>query len=375
MARDYYEVLDVPKDADAKAIKKAYRQLAMKYHPDRNKDDPQAEERFKEATEAYQVLSDDEKRQIYDRFGHDGLKQRGFDPNFTDFGDLGDIFEQLFGGFGFGGFGGGGGRRGRGGGRRLRRGADLELRIDLDFMEAAHGIEKVVPVARAVHCDTCDGKGLKPGAEPKTCATCRGSGQVVQSQGFLQIRTVCPVCRGTGQQIAPEDRCDDCGGSGRKRETSDARISVPAGIESGTRIRYAGKGEAGDPGAPPGDLYVLIQVRPHELFERDGAETYVKVSVPFPTMVLGGEITVPTIHGEEDLDVPAGTASGKVFTLRGKGLADPRGHRGPGDHHVMTVVDVPKKIGEREEELLRELAEIHGDEVKERSLWQKLFGG
>ncbi len=372
MARDYYEVLGVSKSATAQEVKKAYRKLAMKFHPDRNPDDPSAEVKFKEASEAYEVLSDDEKRRIYDQFGHDGLKGRGFDPNFTDFGDIFSAFSDIFGGFGFSG-GRGGGRRGGGG--RARRGADLELLLQVDFMDAALGTEEDVPISRHVHCETCTGSGLKPGASPKGCGTCGGRGQVIQQQGFLRISTSCPVCRGQGKTVAPEDRCATCSGSGRVRETDDATIRVPGGIESGTRIRYVGKGEVGDPGAPPGDLYVVVEVMPHDLFKREGRESYCQVSVPYTKMVLGGEVTVPTVHGEETLKVPAGTESGKVFTLRGKGLDDPRGHRGRGNHHVQAVVGVPKNVSAEQEKLLRQLADLQGDNVSDKGLWKKLWGG
>ncbi len=368
MARDYYEVLGVPRDVSKADLKKAYRKLAMQFHPDRNPDDPEAEARFKEASEAYEVLNDDEKRRVYDQFGHEGLKGRGFDPGFTDFTDIFSAFSDIFGGFGFG------GARGRGPGERLRRGADLELRMAVDFMDAALGAERDVPITRHVLCGTCDGKGLKPGRSAATCGTCAGRGQVIQQQGFLRIATTCPACRGQGQTIRPEDRCSDCHGSGRQRQTEEMRIKVPAGIESGTRIRYVGKGEAGDPGAPPGDLYLLIEVQPHEVFKRDGRDTLTTVTVPYAKMVLGGSITVPTVHGETQLDVPAGTESGKVFTLRGQGLDDPRGHRPRGHHHVQAVVGVPKSVGAEEEKLLRRLAEIQGDDVAERGLWGKLFG-
>jgi molecular chaperone DnaJ len=368
VARDYYEVLGVARGASKQEIKKAYRGLALQFHPDRNPDDPEAEKKFKEASEAYEVLSDDEKRRIYDQFGHDGLKGRGFDPGFTDFSDIFSAFSDIFGGA-FGGFDGGGR-----GGPRVRRGNDLEVGVVISFMEAAHGTTKSVPVTRHVHCGTCDGNGLKAGARPSTCGTCGGRGQVVQQHGFMRIATTCPTCRGQGSSIAAADRCGDCGGAGLVREKAEEKIKIPAGIEAGIRIRHMGKGEAGDPGAPPGDLYVVVDVEPHEHFKREGQETFVQVPVSYSKMALGGDIVVPTVHGEETLHVPAGTPSGKVFELRGKGLDDPRGHRPRGGHHVMCVVDVPKKLTAEQEALLRKLAELDGAEVDEKGFWGKIFG-
>lgn len=372
MPRDYYEVLGVARDASAQDIKKAYRKLAVQFHPDRNKDDPSAEARFKEAAEAYEVLSDEEKRQVYDRFGHDGLQGRGYSPHFTDVSDIFAAFGDMF---GFGDlFGFGGGRRGpsAGGARRARAGADLAVPLVLEFMEAAHGVKKDVTVARAIHCETCSGKGLKDGKLRKPCQTCQGMGQVIQQQGFLRIRSVCPACRGEGSTVSPDDRCPDCGGSGQQRQTDTITVTVPAGVDTGMRLRLSGRGEVGDPGAPPGDLYVTIEVRPHEVFKRDGNETYCEIPVPYPLMVLGGEITVPTVHGEEGLKIPVGTESGKVFRLRGKGI-DGLG-QGPGDHHVQVVVDVPRSVSAEEEELLRRLAELRGTGVQEKGFWKKLFG-
>jgi len=368
MARDYYEVLGVSRTTTQAEIKKAYRKLAMQYHPDRNPGNAEAEAKFKECSEAYEVLSDDEKRATYDQYGHDGLKGKGFDPNFTDFGDIFSAFSDIFSGFG----GGGGGRqRGRPG---PRPGSDLELTLPVTFMDAALGVEKEVPITRGVHCETCSGEGLKPGRKPESCGTCAGRGQVIQQQGFLRISTVCPVCRGQGRMIRPDDRCGTCGGSGRKRETETMKVRIPAGIDSGVRIRYVGKGEVGDPGAPPGDLYVVVHIEEHDLFKRDGHETYCQVHVPYPTMVLGGEIKVPTVRGEETLVIPADTESGKVFQMRGKGLDDPRGHRPRGNHHVQTMVRVPKQLSQAEEELLRKLAAISGDSLAEKGWWSKMFG-
>lgn len=364
MPRDYYEVLGVEKTADASDIKKAYRKAALKYHPDRNPDDPEAETKFKEVSDAYAVLSDEEKRPIYDQYGHDGLRGRGFDPHFTDVSDIFSAFGDLFG------FGGGG----RGGRRGPRPGADLEYPLRLEFMEAALGCDKEIEVPKHVHCDTCTGTGLKTGAKRNACATCGGAGQVIQAQGFLRIRTTCPACRGQGQTVNAADKCPDCSGSGRKRETERILVKVPAGCYGGLQIRHPGKGEVGDPGGPPGDLYVTLDVAPHEVFKRDQAETYVTVPVPFPIMALGGKINVPTIHGEEEMMVKAGTESGHVIVLRGKGAERLRARGSRGDHHVRLVVDVPTKLTEQQEDLLRKLAETLEVGVREKGFWQKLFG-
>lgn len=371
MARDYYEVLGVGREADAAEIKKAYRKLALQFHPDRNQGNPEAEAKFKEVSEAYEILSNAEKRQIYDRFGHEGLRGRGFEPNFTDMGDILSHFSEIFGFGDIFGFGGGGGRRGQ---RGSRRGADLEILLKLDFMEAVTGGPKDLQVTRNVHCDTCTGTGLKSGASPSTCSTCGGQGQVIQAQGFLRIRTVCPACQGAGTQISPSDRCPDCKGTGKQRHSENLQVNVPAGVDNGMQLRLVGKGESGDPGAPPGNLFVTIEVAPHELFKRDGAETYCQLPVPYPLMCLGGDITVPTVHGEETLHIPAGCESGKVFVLRQKGIDRVNG-RGPrGDHHVQLVVDVPKKVSAEEEKLLRELAALQGKHVDERGgFWKGLI--
>ncbi len=367
MPRDYYEVLGVERGADAATIKKAYRKAALKYHPDRNPNDPEAEARFKEVSEAYAVLSDEQKRAIYDQYGHDGLRGRGYDPNFTDLSDIFNIFGDLFGGFG--GFGGGRAR-----GRGARPGADLEYPLRLEFMEAALGVEKEIQVPKHVHCTKCSGSGLKAGASRKTCTTCGGHGQVIQAQGFLRIRTTCPSCRGQGQFVDPNDRCGACSGTGRERITETIRVKIPAGSYTGLQIRHPGKGEVGDPGAPNGDLYVTLEVMPHELFKRDGADIYVTVPVPFPVMALGGEITVPTVHGEESLQVERGTPSGHVVTLKGKGVARLRARGTRGDHHVRLVADVPKELTDEQENLLRKFAETLEVGVREKGFWQRLFG-
>jgi len=367
--RDYYEVLGVEKDSTAQEVKKAYRQAALKYHPDRNPDDPSAEDKFKEVSEAYEVLSNEDKRRIYDQFGHDGLRGRGYEPNFTDIGDIFSAFGDIFG------FGDLFGMGGRGRGRRgPRPGADLEVRVRVDFMEAAHGTKKEIDFLRHVHCEACEGKGLKAGASPQSCGTCGGAGQVIQASGLLRIRTTCPSCRGQGEVVDPSDRCPDCRGSGRTRRHESLIVTVPAGVDSGMQIRLLGKGESGDPGAPPGNLYATIEVEPHEVFTRKGSETFCEIPVPYPLVVLGGEITVPTVDGEEALEIPAGTPSGRVFTLRNKGIVrvNRRGQRG--NHHIQIVVEVPKRVTPEEEELLRQLAELQGSGVQEKGFWRKLFG-
>jgi molecular chaperone DnaJ len=274
--------------------------------------------------------------------------------------------------FGFGdlfGFGGGS----RGGQRGPRRGADLEVLMRLEFMEAVSGVQKEIALTRSAHCDTCTGTGLKPEARPSTCGTCGGAGQVIQQQAFLRIRTACPACGGAGKSIAPSDRCPDCRGSGKTRKSENVVVTVPAGVDTGMQLRLVGKGEPGDPGGPPGNLLVTLEVLSHELFKRDGPETFCTLPVPYPLMCLGGQITVPTVHGEERIEVPAGCESGKVISLRGKGIDRVNG-RGPrGDHHVQLVVDVPKRLTEEEDRLLRQLAAVQGQNVEDKGFWKGLF--
>ncbi len=352
--RDYYEVLGVPKTADATALKKAFRKLALKYHPDRNPDDPEAEHRFKEVAEAYEVLSDEQKRQIYDRFGHQGLAGAsglGGGPQNVD--DILSQFSDVFGDlFGFGGR--------RGGPRGPRRGANLEFGLRLDFMEAVHGVQKEIEVPKHARCEPCGGTGASPGTEPATCQTCGGVGEVFQQQMFLRIRTTCPRCRGRGTII--QNPCMECGGRGRVRITESLTVTVPPGVDSGMQLRLSGKGELGEPGAPAGDLFVSIRVREHEFFKRDGLDIYCTVPVSYPKVCLGAELTVPTVHGEATLKIPRSTPSGKVFTLRGEGVDSVNG-RGRGDQHVQVVVEVPKSLSAREEELIRQLAEVQSEEV------------
>ena len=369
MPRDYYEILGVSRDAQDAEIKKAYKKAARTFHPDLNPDDAGAEAKFKEASEAYEVLSTAEKRQVYDQYGHDGLNSRGFDPGFTDMGDIMSMFGDMFGG----GFGDlfGGGHRGR---RGVRPGADLEYPLRLSFMDAAHGVGKTIRLSRAVHCETCTGNGLKEGVSPSTCSMCGGRGEVAQAQGFLRIRTVCPTCRGQGSEAQPEDACGDCSGHGRVKRTDELKVNIPAGAYGGLQIRHGGWGEAGDPGAPSGDLYVTLQVEPHSLFKRDGAEVYVTVPVPYPVMCLGGDICVPTVHGEEMLTVGKGTSSGEVVVMRGYGVARLRRRETKGDQHVRLVVDVPKKLSDEEEGFVRKLADVQEAGVREQGFWKELLG-
>lgn len=342
--RDYYEVLGVSKSASADEIKKAYRRLAMKYHPDRNSTDDGATAKFKEAKEAYEVLRDDDRRATYDRFGHDGL--RGHPGGGGGFGAEGfaDIFGDVFGDI----FGGG---RARGGSQRFR-GADLryELRLDLETAVAGDTVEIDVPTQ--VTCSTCEGSGAKPGSSPETCSTCQGAGQVRMQQGFFSIQQTCPACKGAGTTIS--DPCLDCHGRGRRRETRTLSVKVPAGVDVGDRIRLSGEGEAGRNGGPAGDLYVEIHIEPHKLFERAGADLSCEVPLSFATATLGGEVQLPTLDGNVSLKVPAGTQSGKVFRLRGKGVKTVRDPR-VGDLFARVMVETPVNLTSDQKELLRKL--------------------
>ncbi len=355
--RDYYEVLGVSKSATADEIKKAYRRLAMKHHPDRNKDDGEAaEKKFKEAKEAYEVLKDDDKRAAYDRFGHDGLKmgggtgQGGFSAE--GFGDIfGDVFGDIFGG------------ARRGGGPQVFRGADLGYELKLDLETAVAGDNVTIDVPTQVSCDSCGGSGARKGSEPVKCSTCGGVGQVRMQQGFFSIQQTCPACKGAGTTIA--DPCTGCHGRGRVRKTRTLSVKVPPGVDDGDRIRLSGEGEAGRNGGPPGDLYVEIRVRPHKIFEREGANLSCEVPVSFATATLGGEVELPTLDGHVSLKIPAGTQSGKVFRLRGKGVATVRDPR-KGDLFAQVAVETPvhltpeqKSLLEKFEESLRKGGEKH----------------
>ncbi len=353
--RDYYEILSVSKNANGEEIKKAYRKLALQHHPDRNPGNHEAEEKFKEAAEAYEVLSDQEKRRLYDQFGHAGLQQTGF-TGFRDFGDIfstfGDIFEEFF---GFG--------SRRGFQARQRRGADLRYDLTVSFMDSIFGTETEIEVPRHEPCSECHGTGSRGGAAPSVCATCGGRGQVTRSQGFFSISTTCPSCQGSGTVIT--DPCKKCRGAGRVRVTRKLSIKIPQGVETGSRLRLQGEGEPGDPGAPPGDLYVFIRTEPHEVFRREDDSIIVAVPITYSLAVLGGEIEIPTLEGPDHLEIPHGTQSGQDFRVPGKGVPHLRG-RGRGDLIVVVYVNTPKTVSKEEEEVLRRLAELDGSKVAPR---------
>ena len=346
--RDYYEVLGVAKTATEVEIKSAYRKLAMQYHPDRNPNNPDAEEKFKECSEAYAVLADQEKRARYDRFGHAGVAgaagAAGFDPSI--FQDFSDIFGDFF---GFGDlFGGGGGRRRS----RAQRGADLREDMTLQFDEAIFGTESQVTVRRHEECQECKGSGAAAGKAPVACRTCGGRGQVRYQQGFFSIARTCSTCQGTGSVIT--DPCPKCKGEGRTLAQKKVQVNVPAGVEDGTRIRYAGMGEAGYFGGPPGDLYIVLHVKEHAFFEREGTDLRCIIPISFSQAALGTEIKVPTMDGEHILKVPEGTQSGTTFRIRNKGVPVLNGH-GKGDLFVDIRVQTPSKLTKRQRELLQEL--------------------
>ncbi|GLS26856.1 molecular chaperone DnaJ [Marinibactrum halimedae] len=342
--RDYYEVLGVDRGVDEKELKKAYRRVAMKYHPDRNPDDKAAEDKFKEASEAYEVLSDAQKRAAYDQFGHAGVEGQAGGAGAQGFGNFSDIFGDVFGDI----FGGGRAGGGRGG---PARGSDLRYTLDLDLEDAVRGTTVKIKVPTMVTCKTCDGSGAKPGSKPITCGTCGGHGQVRMQQGFFSVQQTCPKCHGRGTIIS--DPCGSCGGRGRVEETKTLSVKVPAGVDSGDRIRLAGEGEAGPEGGPSGDLYVQIAVRQHSIFEREGNNLYCEVPISFVDAALGGEIEVPTLDGRVKLKVPEGTQSGKLFRLRGKGVVPVRGGA-TGDLMCRVVLETPVNLTSKQKELLRD---------------------
>jgi molecular chaperone DnaJ len=359
--RDYYEVLGIGREASDQEIKSAYRKLALKYHPDRNPGDHQAEEQFKEAAEAYAVLADDEKRALYDRFGHAGVSGAGagagFDP--TIFADFGDIFAGLGDMFGFGDVFGG--RRRRGG---PQRGADLRYDLEISFEESYEGVETSIQIPREETCDTCKGSGAAAGSSPETCTQCRGTGQLRYQQGFLTVARPCNVCRGTGRVISKP--CQTCRGAGRVARDRKITVKIPPGIATGQRLRMYSEGEHGTAGGPPGDLYVVVHVQEHPLFHREGDDLYCEVPVTFPLLALGGELRVATVKDEETVTLPSGTQTGARFKLRGKGMPNVSG-RGHGDLYVIARAAVPKKLTREQKHLLEELAKTMPQEVPDRS--------
>ncbi|MGC9196515.1 MAG: molecular chaperone DnaJ [Syntrophobacteraceae bacterium] len=348
--RDYYEVLSVSRQAAEDEIKKSYRQLALKYHPDRNPGDKEAEERFKEAAEAYEVLHDSQKRQLYDTYGHEGLRGagysgvRGFDDIFSSFGD---IFQDFF---SFGGFAGQTRQR-----SAQRPGDDLLVTLNLSFEEAVYGTQKDVDINTMTACPECGGSGAEPGTKQTTCPACQGSGQVVQSQGFFRISTSCARCQGTGRVLV--SACKQCQGQGRLRKKKSVQVKVPSGVDSGTRLRLRGEGESGYRGGPSGDLYVRVEVAPHPHIERDGDNLYTKISISFLQAIMGDTVELPTLNGEKTLNIAPGTQPGEVVRFAGEGVPRLRGY-GRGDLFVEVAVRIPKQLTPRQEEILKEFMEL-----------------
>ncbi|NNF77424.1 MAG: molecular chaperone DnaJ [Rhizobiales bacterium] len=352
--RDFYEVLGVSRGVDEKELKSAYRKLAKKYHPDANAGDDSAEAKFKEISEAYDILKDPQKRAAYDQLGHQAFEggggggPGGFGPEFSS--SMSDIFEDLFGEF-MG--GGGGGARQRGGGRSsAQRGSDLRYNMEIELTEAYEGKAAQIRVPTSVKCGVCEGSGSKPGSSPSTCSTCGGQGQVRAQQGFFTIQRTCPACHGRGQTIT--DPCADCSGQGRVTKDRTLSVNIPAGVEDGTRIRLSGEGEAGVRGGPAGDLYIFVSIRPHDFFQRDGADLFCRVPIAMTTAAMGGEIEVPTIDGKKvRVTIPDGTQTGKQFRLKTKGMPVLRSKQ-QGDLHIQVSVETPVNLSRRQKELLKE---------------------
>lgn len=358
--RDYYEILGVSKGSTPQELKKAYRRVAMKFHPDRNPDDKGAEDKFKEASEAYEILSDENKRAAYDQYGHAGVENQGGmggggQGNFSDI--FGDVFGDIF--------GGGGGRGGP------SRGSDLRYTLELDLEEAVKGTNVKIKVPTLVSCKPCDGSGAKAGSKPQTCTTCGGHGQVRMQQGFFSVQQTCPTCRGKGKSIS--DPCTSCHGQGRIEETKTLNVKVPPGVDTGDRIRLSGEGEAGSDGGPTGDLYVQVSVRDHEFFQRDGKDLYCEVPFSMVDACLGGQIEVPTLNGRVKLKVPEGTQTGKLFRLRGKGVSPVRGGSA-GDLLCRVTIETPINLTSKQKELLTELQDSmagkkHSKHSPKQSTW------
>jgi molecular chaperone DnaJ len=359
--RDYYEVLGVSKNAEQDEIKKAYRKLAVQFHPDKNPGDHTAEDKFKELGEAYDVLSDEQKRAAYDRYGHSAFAGGSPGAGAGGFHDPLDIFRQVFGGGGAGDifesfFGGGGGGRRRQGGPE--RGSDLRYGLEISLEDAAHGVEKEIEFERLASCEKCKGSGSASGGGTKTCRTCGGQGQVIASRGFFQIQQTCPDCLGTGQTIS--DPCKQCHGAGRAKDRTRIRLKIPAGIEEGSRLRSSGNGDAGLRGGPNGDLYVVIQIKTHDIFEREGHDLHCQVPVGYPIAALGGELPVPTLDGKANVKVPPGTQNGATFRLRSQGMKHLDSER-KGDLYVHVQIAVPAKLNVEQKEKLQEFAKALGE--------------
>ncbi len=354
--RDYYEVLGVGKDASKDELKSKYRKLAIKFHPDKNPGNKSAEEKFKEASEAYSVLSDDQKRQVYDQFGHQGLDGQGFSGSgsFDDiFSGFGDIFEDFF---GFG------GSRGRGG-SRVQRGSDLRYDMTLDFMESVFGVEKLIDVRKLDACDTCGGNGCKSGTNPETCNHCRGTGQFIQSQGFFKVKTTCPYCRGKGKSIPHP--CPKCVGAGRMEISKQVSVKVPGGVDTGSKLRLNGEGEASPSGGPPGDLYVFIHSKPHKFFKRNNNDIHCVVNISFIQAALGDEIEIPTLEKKKVLKIPKGTQYGDTFRFKREGIPSLRNQR-RGDQIIQVDIKTPTRLSHKQEKLLREFDILDGNKISNR---------
>lgn len=342
--KDYYEVLGVNKDASEEDIKKSYRKLAMKYHPDRNPDNPKAEEQFKEAKEAYEMLSDEQKRAAYDQYGHAGVDPSMGGAAGAGFGGFSDAFGDIFGDI-FGGGRGGGGQR-----SNVYRGADLRYNMEITLEEAAKGTETKIRIPVQSTCETCKGSGARPGTQPITCTTCNGHGQVRMQQGFFSVQQTCPKCHGTGKMV--KEACPTCNAAGRIKQNKTLSVKIPAGVDEGDRIRLSGEGEAGVNGGPTGDLYVVVHLKQHEIFQRDGGNLHCEMPISFSTAALGGEIEVPTLEGSARMKIPAETQTGAVFRLRGKGIKPLRASE-HGDLMVHVVIETPVKLTEKQKEMLR----------------------
>ena len=367
--KDYYEVLGVPRDADAAEIKKAYRQSAMRYHPDKNPGSVEAEQKFKEVSEAFEVLSNDEKRRLYDEYGHEGLSARGYSQGFTNVNDIFSHFSDILGESLFEGLFG---RRSSGATRQARRGSDLRVNLELSLEEAATGVKRTLEIRRQGACQKCDGSGAAPGTKPRKCATCGGHGRVQSTSAIFTIQRTCPECYGAGTVIG--ERCGDCGGEGRVPVAREIEIEVPAGVESGNQLRYVGEGDEGTTGGPPGDLYCRISVEEHSVFARVGNDIVLEVPVTFSDAALGAKIDVPSLGGKTTVSIPAGTQSGEVIRLKGKGLPSLEGY-GRGHQLVRIVVETPRKLTAQAKKLLEQLRELdnqHNSHPAKSSFLEKI---